>query len=153
MCRRPRGLLLLVLFVSILAACDTASSRKALVRGYVEDLLVAEHWHRWDQYLTKAPVYNGSTLGRDSFQAVSKFLHTTFSDVKISIDDQRADGAWVTSRVTISGVQTGKFLNVPPRNRVVHFRAILLDRVEDGRVAEMWHQLDYWDALLQVAAP
>lgn len=153
--RSHRGLSLLLVAVLLCTAtaCETSSSRKQLVRGYVEDLLVGERWEQWDTYMDKAPSYNGSTLGRETFMAVAKFLHTTFSDVKIEVDDQKTDGAWVTTRVTITGVQTGNFLNVPPRNRPVRFRAILMDRVEHGRVAEMWHQLDYWDALLQVARP
>ncbi|MGH8265194.1 MAG: ester cyclase [Steroidobacteraceae bacterium] len=152
--RNHRGLLLLVaLLVCAVSACETSASRKQLVRGYIDDLLVAQRWERWDRYMAQQPGYNGSALGRETFRAVAKFLHTTFSDVKIDVDDQKTDGAWVTTRVTITGVQTGNFLNVPPRNRAVHFRAILLDRIEDGHVAEMWHQLDYWDALLQVARP
>jgi len=152
--RSHHGLaLLLAVLLCTVTACETSTTRKQLVRGYIDDLLVAERWERWDRYMAERPSYNGSTLGRETFKAVASFLHTTFSDVKISVDEQKSDGAWVTTRVTVTGVQTGNFLNVPPRNRPVHFRAILLDRIEDGRVAEMWHQLDYWDALLQVATP
>jgi predicted ester cyclase len=145
--------LLLAVLLCMATACETSSSRKQLVRGYIDDLLVDERWERWETYMAKRPRYNGSSLGPETFTAVATFLHTTFSDVKISVDDQHSDGAWVTTRVTITGVQTGKFLNVPPRNRPVHFRALLLDRIEHGHVVEMWHQLDYWDALLQVARP
>lgn len=151
--RSPLIVLAGVIVLAALSACETSSTRKELVRGYIDDLLLAQRFDRWGDYMAKAPSYNGSTLGRETFEAVAKFLHTTFSDVKVSVEDQRTDGAWVTTRITISGVQTGKFLNVPPRNRVVHFRGILLDRIEGGRVAEMWHQLDYWDALLQVVPP
>jgi predicted ester cyclase len=149
---RALSLLLAVLLCTV-TACETGASRKQLVRNYLDDLLVDERWDRVDTYLAKRPTYNGSTLGRETFKAVATFLHTTFSDVKIDVDDQKSDGAWVTTRVTVTGVQTGHFLNVPPRNRPVHFRGILLDRIEDGHVVEMWHQLDYWDALLQVARP
>jgi predicted ester cyclase len=134
-------------------ACETASSRKEVVRGYLDDLLVAERWERWDQFMGKSLSYNGVGLGRDAFTAVAHFLHTTFSDVRVTVEDQRVDGAWVTTRIRVRGVQTGNFLNVPPRNRPVEFRAILMDRVEGGRVVEMWHQMDYWDALMQVARP
>ena len=149
---RSRRIVLLVCLLA-LGACETGSSRKEVVRSYIDVLLLGEHWERWGEYMTREPTYNGSPLGQATFQAVSKFLHTTFTDVHISVDDQRVDGEWVTTRVTVTGVHTGRFLNVMPSNRPVRFRAILLDRVEGGHVAEMWHQLDYWDALLQVARP
>ncbi|MGH8314959.1 MAG: ester cyclase, partial [Steroidobacterales bacterium] len=104
--RNHRGLLLLVaLLVCAVSACETSASRKQLVRGYIDDLLVAQRWERWDRYMAQQPGYNGSALGRETFRAVAKFLHTTFSDVKIDVDDQKTDGAWVTTRVTITGVQ------------------------------------------------
>ncbi|HZF17752.1 MAG TPA: ester cyclase [Steroidobacteraceae bacterium] len=147
---RSRRILLLACLLA-LAACETSSSRKQVVRSYIDDLLLGEHWNRWDEYMAKEPTYNGSSLGQPTFQAVSRFLHTTFTDVHVSIEDQHADGAWVTTRITLTGVHTGRFLNVMPSNRPVKFRAILLDRIEGGHVVEMWHQLDYWDALLQAA--
>jgi predicted ester cyclase len=152
MLRGRRPVLILCLIVA-LAACETSASRKEVVRGYLDELLVGERWDRWDEYMARSPSYNGVGLGRDAFQGVAHFLHTTFSEVAVTVDDQRVDGAWVTTRVSVRGVQTGNFLNVPPRNRPVLFHAILMDRVEHGHVVEMWHQLDYWDALMQVARP
>jgi predicted ester cyclase len=133
--------------------CETAETRKYVVRGYLDELLVAQRWQKWDEFMGKSPSYNGTGLGRDAFQAVAHFLNTTFSEVSVTIEDQRVDGSWVITRLSVRGMQTGEFLNVKPRNRPVRFRAILMDRLESGHVVEMWHQFDYYDALLQVARP
>jgi predicted ester cyclase len=145
--------ILLVSLALCIGACDTRASRKEVVRGYLDELLVAQRWQKWNEFMGERPSYNGAGLGREAFQGVAHFLNTTFSEVTVTVDDQRVDGAWVVTRITLRGMQTGNFLNVRPRNRSVRFHAILLDRVESGHVVEMWHQFDYWDALLQVARP
>ena len=150
--RSWHALLLTCLLVTV-GACESRESRKEIVRDYLNELLVAERWQKWDDFMGKSPSYNGTGLGRQAFKGVATFLNTTFSEVTVTVDDQRVDGDWVITRVTLRGVQTGKFLNVAPHNRLVKFRAILMDRLDGGRVVEMWHQLDYWDALLQVARP
>ena len=150
--RSARIVLLTCLAMSVVA-CETAETRKQVVRSYLDELLVAQRWQKWDEYMAKSPSYNGAGLGREAFTGVAHFLNTTFSELSITIEDQRVDGSWVITRVSVRGVQTGNFLNVTPRNRAVRFRAILMDRFESGHVAEMWHQFDYWDALLQVARP
>lgn len=150
--RFGRAVLLACLLIA-LSGCDTAATRKRVVRTYLDELLVAQRWQKWDEFMGKSPSYNGTSLGRDAFKGVAHFLNTTFSEVSVTIEDQRVDGSWVITRLSVSGVQTGRFLNVTPRNRRVRFRAILMDRLESGHVVEMWHQFDYWDALLQVARP
>lgn len=150
--RCTRAVLLICLVLSI-CACETRESRKEVVRRYIDELLVAQRWQKWDELMAKSPSYNGIGLGREAFQATAHFLNTTFSEVTVTIEDQRVDGAWVVTRISVRGMQTGFFLNVAPRNRPVRFRAILMDRLQGGRVVEMWHEFDYWDALLQVARP
>ena len=145
-----------VLWVCILAsvvACASRDSRAAVVRRYLDVLLVGQRWQEWDDLMVSSPTYNGVAGGRAAFEGVAHFLNTTFSELSVTIEDQRVDGAWVVTRLTVRGVQTGPFLNVAPRNRPVRFQAILMDRLQGGRVVEMWHQFDYWDALLQVARP
>jgi predicted ester cyclase len=143
----------LALVVVCAVACTSRGSRTGLVRHYLDELLVKQHWQQWDEFMVEHPRYNGVAAGRDAFQAVSKFLNTTFSELSVTLEDQLVDRAWVVTRVAVHCMQTGPFLNVPPRNRPVRFRAILMDRIEGGQVVEMWHEFDYWDALLQVAQP
>ena len=149
--QRLRTSILLVLVVLCAAACTSRDSRTGLVRRYIDELLVQQHWQLWGEFMSENPRYNGVAAGHDAFRAVAHFLNTTFSELSVTIEDQLVDRAWVVTRVTVRGIQTGPFLNVPPRNRPVRFRAILMDRMEGGRVVEMWHEFAYWDALLQVA--
>lgn len=151
--RRTCRAVLWICVVAGLAACASRDGRTGVVRRYLDELLVAQRWQEWDELMAANPTYNGVPGGRAAFEGVAHFLNTTFSDLSVTVEDQRVDGAWVVTRVTVRGVQSGPFLNVAPRHRPVRFSAILMDRLEGGRVVEMWHQFDYFDALLQVARP
>lgn len=151
--RRRYVSILLACVVVCASACATRDSRVHVVRNYIDELLIHQRWQQWDELMGGSLSYNGVPFGRDAFQAVARFLHATFSDVSVTVEQQLVDGPWVVTRVTVRGHQTGPFLNVPPRNQLVRFRATLMDRVEGGRVVEMWHEYAYWDALLQVARP
>jgi predicted ester cyclase len=151
--RRCSRAVLWICVVAFLAACASRDSSTEIVRRYLDELLVAQRWQKWDELMAASPTYNGVAAGRAAFEGVAGFLNATFSDLSLTVEDQRVDGAWVVTRLTVRGTQTGPFLNVPARHRPVRFNAILMDRLEGGRVVEMWHQFDYYDALLQVARP
>jgi predicted ester cyclase len=151
--RRSYASILLACVVICASACATRDSRTRVVRNYIDELLVHQRWQEWDAMMGEHLSYNGVPFGRDAFQAVARFLHSTFGDVSVTVEQQLVDGPWVVTRVTVRGHQTGNFLNVPPHNQLIRFRATLMDRLDGGRVVEMWHEYAYWDALLQVAQP
>ncbi|MFA7414711.1 MAG: ester cyclase [Rhizobium sp.] len=78
---------------------------------------------------------NGPESMWNTFQNV---LRPAFSDLKITIHDQIAEGDKVTTRKTISGVHSGTLMGIPATGRHVAISVIDIVRVEDGRYAEHW---------------
>ncbi|WP_416795499.1 ester cyclase [Ciceribacter azotifigens] len=78
---------------------------------------------------------NGPESMWNTFQNV---LRPALSDLKVTIQDQIAEGDKVTTRKTISGVHSGTLMGIPATGRDVAISVIDIVRVEDGRYAEHW---------------
>src|SRR5690349_17546633 len=59
-------------------------------------------------------------------------------DIRFAIHDLVAEGDRVTVRWTMRGTRSGTFLGQPPTGEPVELSAIVIFRIEDGRLAERW---------------
>lgn len=65
-------------------------------------------------------------------------LHKALTDVKVEIYDQIAEGDTVVTRKSISGIQTGEFLNKPATNERITMHLIDIVSLKDGKYVEHW---------------
>ena len=80
-------------------------------------------------------VLGWTAVHRRSFEEV---LRPAFSNLKVVIHDQIAEGDKVTTRKTISGTHSGTLLGIPATGRDLTITVIDIVRVEGGRYAEHW---------------
>ena len=83
----------------------------------------------------------GSRGPREYRRAVER-LWDTFPDLRLSIEDQCAEGDTVTIRCTLQGTDAGGVLWYPPTGREAAFTGTFTDRFSEGRLVE--HRGD-WD--------
>ena len=67
-----------------------------------------------------------------------------FPDLRITLDDQFADGELVCSRWTAVGTNAGDFWGMSATGKQATVTGITIDRISGGRVVESWTN---WDAL------
>jgi steroid delta-isomerase-like uncharacterized protein len=77
---------------------------------------------------------------------------TAFPDLFVTVEDQIAEGDRVATRFMARGIHRGPFLGVPPTNRQVILSAIHIHRIENGRIAEVWEELNLLGLLQQIGA-
>ncbi|WP_263385512.1 ester cyclase [Granulicella arctica] len=65
-------------------------------------------------------------------------LKPALSDLRVTIQDQIAEGDKVTTRKTITGIHEGVLLGIPPTHKQVVIDVIDVVRLENGRYAEHW---------------
>jgi predicted ester cyclase len=65
-------------------------------------------------------------------------LRNGFSDIKVDILDQVAEGDRVTTRKAIHALHTGDFMGVAATNKRVKINVIDIIRLEGGKYAEHW---------------
>lgn len=73
-----------------------------------------------------------------------------FPDTEVTVEDALAAGDRVVGRFTYRATHTGTFMGVPPTGNRVEMRSIDIWRVEGGRFAEHWDELNTLELFVQL---
>jgi len=125
----------------------TIETNKALIRRWVE-----EGWNAGDlavidaiyapnvvQHDPSSPVPVTSSAALKGY--VSSFL-TAFPDLHFTIDDLLAEGDKVLWRFTSQATHTGPLMNIPPTGKRATVTGMVLFRVTNDKIAEVWVNFD-----------
>lgn len=69
-------------------------------------------------------------------------MHKAFSDMRIVIHDQIAEGDLVATRKTIHAIHTGEIMGHAATGKAVQMNVIDFVRLKDGRYVEHWGRND-----------
>ena len=128
---------------------DSLTARnKAVVRGYLEEIVNRGDWSKWDGYFGDRVVFNGREMTREDFRAIVAHFRSFLPDFALTIEEQIAEGDKVATRVTCRGTHRGEIEGIAPTGKRVEFWGFAIDRLVDGKVVEMWHEVDM-NGLLQ----
>jgi steroid delta-isomerase-like uncharacterized protein len=122
-------------------------NNKAIFRRYIEEV-----WNQanlefadeiFDRYVSHQP--DGSVLERgpeDVKRFVSEF-RAAFPDLRLSIEEQIADGDKVVIRATFRGTHQREFRGMAPTGKEVEVKGITIFRFSsEGKVVESWDSYD-----------
>ena len=90
--------------------------------------------------------------GLKNIKQVVSEEYSAFPDLHYTIDDMVVEGNKVAVRLTATGIHKGEFMGVPPTNKKVTVRAILIDRFSGGKVVEQWVIGDNLSLMQQLGA-
>lgn len=122
------------------------SDGKTLYRRWIDEVWSGGDVDRLDEMHTPAftdrtglPGVTPDTAGMKRFILS---LRAAFPDAAFTIEDVVSEGDRIAGRWTMRGTNTGAFNGMPPTGRPVTLAGFDLLRVEDGRLAELWHLED-----------
>lgn len=98
-------------------------------------------------HITGSPVPD---LSVDGFKQMVGGLLAAFPDLHFTIEDQVVADNKVATRWSAEGTNSGPIGEVPPTGRRIHVDGLIIDRLEDGKVAERWEQWDQMPMLKQL---
>src|SRR5918997_42371 len=80
--------------------------------------------------------------GREGYIQSNAVVHAAFSDIRYLIEEQMAaEGDRVVSRLRIRGtLNRGPFMGFAPDGKEREVRAIVIHRIEGGKIAEEWRE-------------
>lgn len=104
-----------------------------------------------DDFVDLTPL-PGMPANRDGVRALFGMLHTAFPDLKITIQEQIAEGEKVATRKEFAGTHRGEFLGAPPTNGPVKFEVIDILTVRDQKIVSHRVILDQLGLLKQLGA-
>lgn len=125
-------------------------SEKAVVKGYIENILNTGHWEMYDQFFGPQVEFNGALVGRAELERRVNSFRGAYPDFKVQIEEQIAEGDLVVTRMTCTGTQLGTDLGVPATGIHVHFSGIAIDRIKDGKIVQMRFLGDVWARMQQI---
>lgn len=82
--------------------------------------------------------------GRDAVKQQAQGYRSAFPDLRITIDQQLAEGDSVCTRWTARGTHRGELFGIAATNREATTTGITIDKLRDGRIVE---SRTNWDAL------
>ena len=110
----------------------------------VDDLFAPDFTHHFkDPRLPK---------GREAMKLLGKSVVAAFPDVNATVEDLLADGDKIIERTVARGTHKGPFLGVPASGKAVSWTEIHIYRLKDGKVAELWSEIDFLAILMQIGA-
>jgi steroid delta-isomerase-like uncharacterized protein len=96
------------------------------------------------KYIGYDPAAPEPLRGPAGFKEFVSTYRAAYSDAKLTVDDQIAEGDKVTTRWTGRGTHDGDLMGIAPTGKQVTVTGITISRLANGKVVEEWTQ---WDTL------
>jgi steroid delta-isomerase-like uncharacterized protein len=123
---------------------------KAVVRAYLDEIAQRGNIIARERYFTSTTTFNGDPDLARQFARIAE-TRLAFPDLEMTIEQQIAEGPWVATRVTYRGTHMGEFAGVPATGRRIEYSGTAMDRLENGKVVEMWHTVNIHLLMRQIA--
>lgn len=123
-------------------------ANKAIARRLFEEFWDRKNLDVADELL--AANYIGSSPGPAGFKRSASADFSAFPDLRVSIEDQIAEGDKVVVRWTAYGTHKGSLFGIPATNKPVTLKGISIYRFIDEKIVEQWTNIDSIGMLRQL---
>ena len=90
--------------------------------------------------------------GPQGFREFVVMYRTAFPDLRLTVDEQFAEGETVVTRWTATGTNEGELMGMPPTGKQATTAGININRVSGGKLVEGWGLFDQLGLLQQIGA-
>jgi steroid delta-isomerase-like uncharacterized protein len=115
-------------------------TNKEVILAFLEDVLNQGRVARADDLVQENFVeldpLPGQAQGREGLKAIVLFLRVSFPDMHWTAKEMVAEGEKVVTRFVWTGTHRGPFLGIPATGRPVEVKGVVIDRLENGKMAE-----------------
>ena len=94
----------------------------------------------------------GTPAGIEGVRQIVTMFRAAFPNLRVSIEDQVAEGDKVCSLVTIGGDHKGRIFGIPPTGKTVVMSGITMVRIVNDRIMESWVKNDVMGLVNQLHA-
>ncbi len=133
-----------------------SAENKALVRRVIEEAVNQGNLVVVDQLAASNYVYHeptaGEVKGPEGLKKLITMYRHAFPDLRMTIDDQIAEGDRVVTRWRARGTHKGELMGVAPSGKPITVTGILITRFANGKFVEEWENYDALGMLRQLGA-
>jgi steroid delta-isomerase-like uncharacterized protein len=133
-----------------------SEQNKALARRAIEEvwnqgkLAVIDELTAANAMFHDPSVPGGKFTGPEGVKQFVQIYRGAFPDVRLTINDQIAEGDKVVTRWTATGTHKGELMGIAPTNKPATVTGVDIDRYQDGKVVEAWASYDMLGMLQQL---
>ena len=133
-----------------MTASETANAET--VRKLYDEALNENRPELLPGLVTEEIVFHTTTeeQGLAAYQAMTNRLRAAFGDMRFTIHDLIASGDRVVVRWSMTAKHHGPLAGIPATGKPIQQRANVIYRMEGGRIAEGWAQMDQIGVLRQL---
>lgn len=88
--------------------------------------------------------------GIEGINEVITTCRAAFEHLNVTIEDLVAEGDKVVARFIARGVHKGSFMNLPPTGKEITMTGIEIFRIENGKIAELWGEVNLLGMMQQL---
>ena len=141
---------------SALGAESAREPNKVLAKRFTEEVWGRHNTGLIDELLAPDFVNHDpfpGTAGNLAGEKQALAMHSAaLDDTEATVDDQIAEGDKVATRWTFCATHKGEFLGLAPTGKRVKITGINICRMANGRIAELWREVDVLSLLQQLGA-
>lgn len=134
----------------------STEANKALVRRLFEAAWNQGNLEVSDELISSDCVlhYQGTVfpVNGDAGKAIVAAWRTAFPDFQFLFEDCIAERDRVALRIPFRATHRGNFFGIAPTGKQINVTEMLIARIKDGKVVEMWEEYDQLGMLQQLGA-
>ena len=120
---------------------------KTLLQRAAEEIYHEGNVDAADEIYTVDHVRHDPTLpqpieGIEALKERLRGLQAAFPDARLDVEDVVIEGERFANRWTMRATHQGEFAGVPATGKEVRLKGMSFGRVENGKIAEVWDQVD-----------
>jgi steroid delta-isomerase-like uncharacterized protein len=110
---------------------------------------------KFDQFISDEYIghLGAARMDRDELERLERQFSVAFPDAHHAIDDLIAEGDRVVLRTTARATHRGDFEGIAPTDRSVEFTGLVVYRIQNGRIAESWGEVDFLRLIRELRRP
>ncbi len=117
-----------------------SGTNKDVIQAFLEDVINQGRLERTNDLVKEDFVeidpLPGQEQGREGLKAVIHALRSAFPDMHWVVKEMVAEGEKVVTRFAWTGTHRGVFLGIPATGKSVEVKGVVIDRLEDGKMAD-----------------
>jgi len=132
------------------------TDNKSLVKDYIELVLNAGDISLIPKYVSPdyVEIYNNKKypVGIEGAKDHIIGVRNNYPDIKLSINQQIAEGEWVATCYTMSGTHSGSWMGIKPTGKEIMVTGVNIDKIVDGKIVEHGGAANMFEGLLDIGA-
>lgn len=129
-------------------------NNKLIVKNFIEKITNTGNVENIADYISPdyTEVFNGKRYptGIDGAKEHIIGVRRTYSDLKLEIEKQIAEGDWVVTCYNMTGVHTGEWMGIKPTSKKITVTGVNVNKVINGKIVEHGGAANMLEAFLEI---